>query len=213
MTTNQRRFLIIAVVVIAAMAALSVLLWGVRSTARAVGAAVEKKEEHVDITALVTQIRNLNRLETASMRVVNVSTTKQSYGVVPQSIGGDELTFMAVGDVIAGIDLSHMTENNVRMQGDTLVLRIPQSEILVTRVDNRQSRVLKRDTGLLRRSDPTLESRARAHAETAVRQEAMKRGILTLASRNAEQRIAELVRLFGAKKIVVETMVQPFPRG
>src|SRR5688572_29710283 len=65
-----------------------------------------KKEEQVDLALLVTQIQELSRLETASMRVMHVSTVSHSYGAVPNQLMGDELTFLAVGDVIAGVDLS-----------------------------------------------------------------------------------------------------------
>jgi hypothetical protein len=160
------------------------------------------EEKTVDIAMLVTQVRELNRLETASMRVMHVGTTTQSYKMVPNALAADEITFLATGDVIAGIDLGQLRQEDVwRSRDGTINLRLPAAQVLVTRVDNEQSRVLTRKTGVLRRADIDLETRARQHAEENIRAEAVKRGIVKLASENAEKKMAELLRTFGAEKV------------
>src|SRR5713226_6851422 len=157
-----------------------------RQTRRAAVEVFTPHEEQLDISALVTRVRALNRLETATMRVVHVSTITQSYELVPNSFAGDQLTFFAAGDVIAGIDLSQLKQEDVRREADgTIVVRLPPSQVLVTRVDNRESRVLNRKTGFFRRADMNLESRARQYAEQGIRNEALNKGILPLASQNA----------------------------
>ena len=171
----QRRDVAILLSVVAALLALAgggYLLF--RATRRAVTRELlTPKEEQVDLTTLVTRVRDLNRLETASMRVVHVSTITQSYKLVPNTLGGDKMTFLATGDVIAGIDLSQIKPADVWREGDgTVVLRLPPPQVLVTRIDNAHSRVLTRDTGLLRRADINLESRVREHAEKGIRDEA-----------------------------------------
>jgi hypothetical protein len=179
------------------------LIW--RQTRRTVSEAFKPREEQVDLTALVTRVRALNRLETTAMRVVHVSTITQSYQMVPNAIAGDQLTFLAAGDVIAGIDLSQLRQEDVRREPDgTIVVRLPPSQILVTRIDNRESRVINRKTGLLRRSDIHLEARARQYAEQGVRSEALKKGILMLASQNAEVKVAELLHMFGFRRVRCE---------
>src|SRR5260370_41028118 len=96
-------------------------------------------EKEVDLTALVIRVRAISRLETASMRVVHVSTVAQTYDLVPNALGGDELTFLATGDVIAGIDLSQLKQEDIRRDLDgTIVVRLPASQVLVTRLDNRE---------------------------------------------------------------------------
>src|SRR5439155_8847743 len=154
-------------------------------------------------------------LETYSMRVVHISTITQWYELVPNAIAGDELTFFAAGDVIAGIDLSQLKEDDVRREPDgTIVVRLPASQILVTRIDNRESRVLNRKTGLFRRSDMNLESRARQYAEQGIRSEALNKGILGLASQNAELKVAELLHMFGFQRVRCEaTKAMPSQGG
>jgi hypothetical protein len=159
-------------------------------------------EQTIDITSLVTQVRELNRLETASMRVIHVSTITQTYDLVPDALGGDKLTFLATGDVIAGLDLSQIKQSDVwREQDGTIAMRLPPAQILVTRIDNKQSRVLTRNTGMLRRADVNLESRARQYAEEGVRQEALKKGILELAAQNGERKLADFLHTAGVQRV------------
>lgn len=178
-----------------------VFLW--RSAKEAVTETILAPQERtVDIATLVTQVRELNRLETASMRVIHVGTITQTYKMVPNSLGGDEITFLATGDVIAGLDLSQLKPNDVwRSPDGTINLRLPPPQILVSRVDNEQSRVLTRKTGMLRRADIDLETRARQHAETNIRAEAVKKGLLPLAAQNGEKKLAELLHTLGAEKV------------
>lgn len=160
------------------------------------------REKTIDLSTLVTQVRELNRLETASMHVVHFGRVAQTYKMVPDALGGDEITFLATGDVIAGIDLARLQQNDVwRSPDGTINLRLPPAQVLVTRVDNAQSRVISRKTGVLRRADVDLETRARQHAETNIRDEAVKKGVITLAQQNGEKKMAELLHTLGFEKV------------
>ena len=75
------------------------------------------------------------------------------------------------------------------------------NNVLVTRVDNKESRVLARDTGVLRRMDVDLETRARQHAEENIRTEALKKGVLKLAADNGEKKMADFLRVLGFEKV------------
>jgi len=167
--------------------------------------AVTRKEEMADIGTIVTRVRDLNRLETATMRVTSVSTIKQSYDLIPNALAGDELTLYSAGDVIAGVDLSQLKKDDVHREPDgTIVVRLPPPQLLVSRLDNRASHVIQRRTGVFRRADIGMEGRARQYAEQNIRNEAVNRGILPLAQQNAESRVAELLHTLGAAKVRFE---------
>ena len=164
--------------------------------------AVTRKEESIDVGSLVTRIRDLNRLETADMRVVSVSTIRQTYDLIPNALAGDELTLYSAGDVIAGVDLSLLkTEDVYREPDGTIVVHLPPPQVLVARIDNRATHVIDRRTGVFRRADVGMEGRARQYAEQNIRNEAMRKGILPLAQKNAEGRIAGLLHTLGAAKV------------
>jgi hypothetical protein len=208
----------IVVTAIAAVVVIGLTLLGgwlfLRQTRQAAKEVFTAREEQVDLTALVTRVRALNRLETASMRVVHVSTITQSYELVPNALAGDELTFLATGDVIAGIDLSQLQQEDIRRDADgTIVVRLPPPQVLVTRLDNRESHVINRKTGLLRRADIGMEGRARQYAEQGIRNEAVNKGILNLASTNAEVKVAELLHMFGIQRVRCEAARSSPSRG
>jgi hypothetical protein len=198
----SRRSLWVAVPVAALLVfgAVAWLIW--RDVNRRVDALTARREEAIPIAVLVTRVRDLSRLETAAMHVVHVSTISQSYQLVPDAIAGDTLTFFAAGDVIAGIDLSQLRDNDVRRDADgAIVLHLPPPQVLVTRLDNGESRVISRKTGMLRRADVNLESRARLYAEGGIRGEAVRRGILPMASQNAETKLAGFLHTLGFAKV------------
>jgi len=202
----QRRtvFLVLGALLIAFAVTVTTAVFVYRMAKRTVAETVsfEPQEKQLDIATLVTQVRELNRLETASMRVMHVGTVSQTYKMVPNALAADEITFLATGDVIAGIDLAQLRTDDVWREADgTITLRLPPAQVLVTRVDNQQSRVLSRKTGVLRRRDVDLETRARQHAEANIRAEALKRDILKIAADNGEKKMAELLRTLGAEKV------------
>jgi hypothetical protein len=208
MAFMQRRSLLLLLGAVAVFCALvvagGVLVWRMakRTITTQVSEVLKPEEKTVDVAALVTQVRELNRLETASMHVVHVGRISQTYKMVPNALGGDEITFLAAGDVIAGLDLATLKPEDVwRSPDGTINVRLPRAQVLVTRVDNKESRVISRDTGMLRRADVDLETRARQHAEENIRQEALQKGILTLAAENGQKKIAELLRTFGFEKV------------
>lgn len=204
----QRRtlFLILGGVVIAMTVAVStgVLVWRMakRTVMDRVSEALAPQEKTIDVASIVTQVRELNRLETASMHVIHVGRVSQSYKLVPNALAGDEITFLAAGDVIAGIDLARLQPQDVWKSPDgTINLRLPAAEVLVVSVDNEKSRVLNRDTGVLRRRDIDLETRARQHAAENIREKALKEGILTLAAQTGEKKLAGFLHTLGFEKV------------
>lgn len=204
----RKRWIVLGIVVI--LVVLTPLMMRIALPPREVAdaildATVGKKEAPLDLTAIVTKVSELNRLETAQMRVMHVSQIHQSYGIIPDMLAGDSLTLMAVGEVIAGVDLSRLRPDDVREAGDrVVVIRLPRAEVLVTRLDNGETKVLDRKTGAFRKADQGLEGRARVYAENGIREEALQKGILGLATANAEKRIAELARQMGAKSVTFE---------
>lgn len=176
-----------------------------RDAERAAAALTRQNEQTLDLSLVINQIRGLNRLETAAMRVTHVGTISQTYTLIPNALAGDELTLYSVGDVFAGVDLAQLQPDDVRREPNgTIVIHLPAASILVSRLDNRQTHIVSRRTGIFRRADQQLEARGRQYAEISIRNEAVHRGILTLAQQNAQQRIASLARSLGARAVAFE---------
>ena len=209
---SKRQILTLAVVVLLLLCGVGAwLMW--RTLHRVEQAAtLTKQEEEADLGSVVTRVRSLARLETASMHVANVSTLKQGYNLLPDKFAGDEITFFAAGDVIAGIDLSTIQQRDVWREPDgTLVMRLPPPQLLVSRIDNRESHVINRRTGIFRSADQNLEGRARQYAEQQIRTEAVKKNILGIAQEGGEAKLAPLLHTLGFTKVRFERAAGPVP--
>jgi hypothetical protein len=103
--------------------------------------------------------------------------------------------------VIAGIDMSKMESKDLWLTNGVLNVRLPPAEILVATLDNSKSYVYDRQTGLLTKADPNLETSARQVAETEIRQAALDDGILTQAEANARQSLRWFFESLGYKQI------------
>src|SRR5947207_1255318 len=110
--SRQSLWVAVPVAVLLVFGAVAWFIW--RDAHRRVVALTTRREQTVPLAVLVTLVRDLSRLETAAMHVVHVSTITQSSKLVPDAIAGDEMTFFAAGDVIAGVDLSDIRDGDVR---------------------------------------------------------------------------------------------------
>ncbi len=154
--------------------------------------------------AVVTQVRQLNRLETVTFTVEKVIEGGQDQGnPLLNDLLGDRLLFIAHGNVIAGVDFSQLQPEDVVTQPDgSVTLRLPPAQILSHNLDNQLSRVYDRRVGLLTKGDPTLESQVRAEADNQIVAAACQEGILTQAGANAETQVRALLETLGAKEVV-----------
>ena len=147
-----------------------------------------------DPVTYITEIRSLARLETIQYSVEKVITAEQGQGSL-DFLFGDKMLFVAHGIVIAGIDMSKITPDNLRYDNGVLYVTLPPAEVFVATLDNNKSYVYDRETGLLSKGVVNLETLARQSAEQEILKAAMDDGILTQAQINAE---AYLTRFFAA---------------
>lgn len=139
-----------------------------------------------DPVTIIHQVRSIARLETIQYSVEKVVTAEVNQGVLGP-LFGDRLLFVAHGYVIAGIDMSRIDAEDMWLDDGVLHVRLPPAEILVATLDNEQSYVYDRETGLFTHGDMHLETAARQVAEEEIRKAAIEDGILDLAMLNAEK--------------------------
>lgn len=149
-----------------------------------------------DQPAVVTQMQQLNRLETASFTIEKVITGGVDRGSgLGNALLGDRLLFIAHGQVIAGVDLSQLQEQDVSVSADgqAITVRLPAAQILAHSLDNDKSRVYDRQTGIFQRGDPQLETQVRQEADRQIIDAACQDGILTQANDNAQEQLRALL--------------------
>jgi hypothetical protein len=153
---------------------------------------------------VVDRIQKLQRLETVVYTMDKIVTGEKESAILPDFLAGDRLLLMVHGEVIAGIDFQMLKASDVTVNGKKVRVRIPQAQVLVTRLDSSKTRVYSRQTGLLVPTDPNLESQVRDDAERELRRSALADGILQKAQENARATMMSLIRSMGFDEIEFE---------
>ncbi len=154
---------------------------------------------------VVEGVRELDRL--ATVRVTeSILVTRESGGdVLDRLFSGEKVLLVATGDVEAGVDLSEIGEDDVRVEDETVTIRLPEPEVLSASLDEEETRVYDRDYSPLNlRPDDDLVEEARAEAEERIEDAARENGILDTAETNAEQSIRALVVALGFEEVRFE---------
>jgi hypothetical protein len=103
------------------------------------------------------------------------------------------------------VDLASLGRDDVKVNGETVTIRLPEPEILSVSLDEQKTRVYDRDFGPLNlRPDDDLVEQARAAAEDRIEQAARDEDILDQAEQNAEDSIRAFVSTLGFEDVRFE---------
>lgn len=160
---------------------------------------------------VIHSVQRLSRLETASYHVEKVITAETGQGPLG-FLFGDRLLLIAFGEVIAGVDLSDIEDADVvRTDGGSLYLRLPPAEVFVATLDNDQTHVYDRQTGMVGLNEE-LETEARREAERLILEAALEDGIEQEAKDNAEDVLRSFLLALGFEDVqFVEVLPTPTP--
>lgn len=161
---------------------------------------------NVDRAAVIQQIRSLNRLETASFTIEKIiEAGSDSSNKLTDFLFGDHILLVTHGEVTAGFDLSVLTEKDIVTKGNELTVRLPAPHVISTRLDNDQTKVFDRRTGVFNKGDLNLESEARQQAETAITKAACDGKILDAANERGRQQLETLFHTAGFAVVQITT--------
>jgi hypothetical protein len=160
-----------------------------------------RTQMNVDQPTVVRQIQQLRRLETVSYAVDKIISGEHENPYLPKFLVSDRLLLVVHGEVIGGVDLAKLEPSDVSTQGRSITIHLPAAEVFTTRLDNAQTRVYSRDTGLFSSPDPNLETEVRQEAERQLESAARQDGILKLADQNARTTITSMLAALGFTSI------------
>ncbi|GAB4197164.1 MAG: hypothetical protein OHK0022_15250 [Roseiflexaceae bacterium] len=169
----------------------------------------------IDRGGTILQIRNLNRLETQSFSAERVIEAAVARGNVLDAFLGERLLLIARGDVIAGVDLSKLRDSDVNISADgtRITLRLPPSEIFLARLDNANTRVYDKQTGIGTRlfgsENKDLETQARQSAEGEILKAACESQITQRAADEARQSMEQFLKLLDFESVTVVATAGP----
>ena len=154
-----------------------------------------------DPVTIVNEVKVLARLETIQYTVEKVVTAETGQEILGE-LFGDRLLLIAHGVVIAGVDLSELSRDDITISEGVVQIDLPDPQIFIATLDNQKSSVYDRETGLFRKGDPDLETLARQAAEQEIYLAAMEDGILQQANDNAEIFIERLLDDLGYEDVI-----------
>ena len=155
---------------------------------------------------VVLAMHDLSRLETQSFHMEKVIelTDEQSrlFGLVQAK---DAILLVAVGDVVAGVDLGTGGDADVRVDpaDGSVHVDLPPPQVLTTAIDEAQTHVYSRSTELLATRKEDLEGLARKEAAAELEKGARAAGILDRARAGAERTVRALLQSLRYRIVVV----------
>jgi hypothetical protein len=154
--------------------------------------------------SVVRQIQQLQRLETVVFAMDKIVSGGYESKYFPRFLSGDRILLIVYGDVTAGVDLSRIEADSVRIDDKSVTLTLPEAEIFSTRIDNQRTRVYSRETGLFSSVDPALETEVRKEAERQIRQAALDSGVLQAAIVNARHTLEAFLKGLGFERVEID---------
>jgi hypothetical protein len=154
--------------------------------------------------SVIERIQRLQRMETVVFNMDKIVTGEKDNPILPDFIAGDRLLMIVHGQVVAGIDFGRLKTGDIKVHDKEVRIHLPNPQILLTRLDNARTKVYSRNTGILVRVDPNLETQVRQEAEGELLQEAALGGIIANARDNARATVTTLLMGMGFEKVEVD---------
>jgi len=180
----------------------------------------EEPVETITREGVVTQIQQLNRLQTVAFSVDTIITSEREGSWAKLWQDEQKALFIAKGRVQAGIDLSALTPEMVQVVQPTEALddnneqnastenpvsimpkiniTIPPSEVFAVYLDDIE--IYDWQTGAfgMMQVDPTILEQAQSMSKKEVLERACRGDVMTLALQNAQQQLQQLFAMTGA---------------
>lgn len=171
-----------------------------------VGPLLQERPARTTTSPVVVEgVRELDQLATVRVTESIIVTRESGGDVLDRLFSGEKVLLVAAGNVEAGIDLSEVGEDDVRVEGKTVTISLPEPEVLSVSLDEQKTRVYDRDYSPLNlRPDDDLVEEARATAEEKIEAAARENGVLETAETNAKGSIGAFVEALGFERVRFE---------
>jgi len=157
---------------------------------------------------IVEQIQNISELTTTVFVMDAIVPTSSSRKIGDIVLGETKLLYLARGKVKAGLDLSQITAENVKIADNEITIQLPAPQILDSKIDVNHSQVYDYDRGFFNLGpDNATELQTQAQRQTLAKvvDTACNQGILDQANERATLIITQLLQTGGYENIIVNT--------
>lgn len=169
--------------------------------------ASKKNRIEVSHAAVVRNVEQIGNLEVVKYNVRDVI----QYQKIRQWLPNARTALMIAGEVSVGVDLSKVSGEDIRVEGDTVYLLLPQPNILHVKIDHSASRIYNMDFGLW--ESEKIADEAYREAERYLEEEAVKLNYRQEAQKNANTLLTPILEAMGFKHVVISFTTQEiYPR-
>lgn len=160
-------------------------------------------EANFSTTAVVQKVQKLSEL-VSTRYTLQVMVGRGREGSI-FGFGKDKMLLVAQGRVIAGLDLSHLDEQDVQIANDQkrITVNLPPIKLFDAYLVEKNTFVYERETGAFTSVDPNLETEARRQALSDITNAACEDGIMNEAAENAKKAVTELLRTIDFQEVTV----------
>ncbi len=158
---------------------------------------------------LVVQVQGLSQLVTVKYvieKIVKLESEPALYGLLP----GDRIIIVAHANVKAGVDLSQITADDLKVDDSrkTLSLTLPPAKITDCYLDEKQTQIWEHKTALFRSFDKNLEHNAREQALREIMLAAGESGIQKEALERAKTQLTQFFHALGFTEVDIRTRAE-----
>jgi hypothetical protein len=170
--------------------------------------AISGQNTQIDIkaTTVLDRIQAMSQLTTTRYNYSSLVTSERDMPDVLKALYGDKEILVAVGYVTAGIDLSEIKPDDIVQSGDTLTIKLPPARLQACFLNEKDSYVVTRDTGVFSKPAPNLDQEARRYAVQQFRDTAIKNDILSTVDDNSKTLLTGFVtslNVSGVKTVII----------
>jgi hypothetical protein len=153
----------------------------------------------INSAAILEQVKGLSQLVTVKYVLQKVVGREEpADSPLGQMFSGmNRVIIIAHGVIKAGVDFERLTPGDLTVSGTRVAIRLPPAQILDAYLDDQQTQVVERTTGLFRPFDKQLEQTVRAAAVDDLRRAARAQGILKDADERAREQLKKLFQQLG----------------
>jgi hypothetical protein len=152
-----------------------------------------------------TSVSLLQRVQTLSELVTVKYVIQQAERLQDVKwYGENDIVILAYGIVKAGIDFRRMKPEDLQVDGNCIRVTLPPAQVTDAYLDDSQTRVIDRKTGLLRSFDKDLEQSVRQTAVEDIRLGALRGGIRQDAEERARAQVTSLLGQLGFETVEIQ---------
>lgn len=155
---------------------------------------------------IVHKIQGINELSTVEMTFETVIPVSQERKIGDLTIGRSKLLYLAYGQVKAGIVLSTLNADDIKIAPDHITITLPYPVIVNSKLDLNKSEVYHFDRGFLNlgpNSGFDLEKLAQQQTEQKFITLACENGILNQAKKESQVLIEQLFEMSSNREVTV----------